>query len=53
MVKKPEMPLAPVTMAVRPWISGENVGRFLNIPLLYNGSTSEPMVGSVVMSQYM
>jgi hypothetical protein len=34
MVKKPEMPLAPVTMAVRPPISGEKVGRFLNMPLL-------------------
>ena len=44
MVKKPEMPLAPVTMAVRPWISGEKVGRFLKIPLLCSGSASELMV---------
>jgi hypothetical protein len=48
MVKKPEMPLAPVTIAVRPWISGEKVGRFLKMPLLWSGSASDPMAKSVL-----
>ena len=40
----PEMPFAPVTIAVRSLMSREKVGRFLKIPEFLNGRFLEPIV---------
>lgn len=44
---KPEMPFAPVTIAVRPLMSGEKEGRFLNMPLFWRGNLSEPILAGL------
>lgn len=44
MVWNPEIPLAPVTIAVRPLMSGEKVGRFLKMPESFRGRCLEPMM---------
>jgi hypothetical protein len=44
MVWNPEIPFAPVTIAVRPLMSGEKVGRFLKMPESFRGRCLEPMV---------
>ena len=44
MVWNPEIPLAPVTIAVRPLMSGEKVGRFLKMPESFRGRYLEPMM---------
>jgi hypothetical protein len=43
-VWNPEIPLAPVTIAVRPLMSGEKVGRFLKMPESFRGRCLEPMM---------
>ena len=44
MVWNPEIPLAPVTIAVRSLMSGEKVGRFLKMPESFRGRCLEPMM---------
>ena len=44
MVWKPEIPLAPVTIAVKSLMSGEKLGRFLKMPEFFKGKFLEPMV---------
>ena len=44
MVWNPEIPLAPVMIAVRPLMSREKVGRFLKMPESLRGRCLEPMM---------
>jgi hypothetical protein len=44
MVWNPEIPLAPVTIAVRSLILGEKVGRFLKMPESFKGRCWTPMM---------
>ena len=44
MVWNPEIPLAPVTIAVKLLMSGEKVGRFLKMPESFRGRCLEPMM---------
>jgi hypothetical protein len=44
MVWNPEIPLAPVTIAVRFLMSGEKVGRFLKMPESFRGRYLELMM---------
>jgi hypothetical protein len=41
------MPFAPVTMAVKPLISFEKVGRFLNMPLSCKGRDLDPILTDI------
>lgn len=49
MVWKPEMPFAPVTMAVRFVMAGEKVGREVKMPLFWSGREAEPILNALVV----
>lgn len=48
MVWKPEMPFAPVTMAVRSLMSDEKVGRLWKMPLSCRGRDLEPILDGAI-----